>query len=351
MEQVKQSRREIVIIGLAILINFIVWITGGGAHISFAKIYLLYFMALVVLFSNKKIYQILEKPFVWLMIINVFCCSLEIQLGLISSFINTFRPIYLEVANFFSSEQGVLYNTNAIIRKITDYIIFVRPSGLFGNLHLSTFILFCFFVYLNIQQKQRILQWMIAIVILLSGTFQTDICLLMYLALSLISKRNIKQFAIFFGLLVVPFLFFLNIIYGPQRAHEYNNMFRIIQDSILVFKHVPLNILMWGGDIYAVIDSIKSTVSRPEMLIESGILRYTISLGLINIFLIIYFIVSINKSISAGKKNNIFIIATLGTFIHYFMNATFIGSLIVAFVFRSNQLITANQNLRIDDIE
>lgn len=345
-----KNNLALAIIGLIITVNLAVWILNFKTSFSAADIYTLLLLGLVLIFSEKKPALLVTKPLVFFLILNAIFCTLETQLGLMSVFVDTFRQPYVTLSQFLTSNKSLLSNTDSIIRKINDYLIIIRPSGLFSNLHLSSFALFCFYSYLNLRKEHKFIQMILIFLILIGGTLQTLLCLIAYLFLC--SFKSIKKLAGILLFIATPFMLYVFTIYGPQKTIEYNNMFRIFSDSIYVLKSLPLKTILWGDSIYNIISEVGQSINHSDMLIESGILRYTVTFGLVNISLIVMFFIKIYlNDKSEDKRPYYFLIATLGTYFHYFMPVTLIGGILVIFVFRSNQFITINQKNCMNDVE
>lgn len=345
------TQKKIILILLSVVVlNLVAWVVGFRAHANSTDLYILFLLGLVILFSDKDAVELCRKPFVFLMMANLFFYTIETQLGLMSVFVGTFHQAYLSVSNFLTSNIGLSSNTQSIIRKVNQYIIFVRPSGLFSNLHLSSFVLFCFYAYLNIQNKSRILQYAIILMVLIGGTMQTIFCMIIYLLLCSIS--SLKKFGLLLLFLVLPFIIYVLAVYGPQKVNESNNMYRIFSDSLVILKTIPLNRLLLGDSIYSIIDLLGSSMDHPELLIESGLLRYTVTIGLVNIFFIFFIFFKLFRSEArADNRPYYFLIATLGTYVHYFMTATFVGSILVAFIFRSQQFKKRQNQGSVNQVE
>lgn len=344
------QKKSILIIFAAITLNFVAWIFGLKAHVNSTDFYLIFLLLLVLLFSDNNVVEFCRKPLVFLMLANLFFYTLETQVGLMSVFVDTFHKVYLNLSHFLTSNAGLSSNTQSIIRKVTDYIVFVRPSGLFSNLHLSSFILFCFYAYLNMQNKNLILQYAILTMLLIGGTIQTIFCIIIYLLLC--SINSFKKVGLLLLFIVLPFVIYVFAIYGPQKVNESNNMYRIVSDSFVLLQSIPWQRLLWGDSIYSIIDLLGSSLPHPELLIESGILRYTVTIGLVNISAVLFlFIQLFLAKKDEDKRPYYFLIATLGTYVHYFMTTTFAGSILVAFIFKSQQVKKRQNQSGMDQVK
>jgi hypothetical protein len=349
-EHFKKNKIAILLISGMIVVNGLAWIIGLKANFTSNDIYLIFLLSLVILFSDLKSVEIARRPILLLLILNLFFYILETQIGLMSVYVDTFYDLYISLSHFLTSKAGLISNTQSIIRRYSDFVVFIRPSGFFSNLHLSSFGLFCFYAYLNLENKYKFLQYLIGYLILFGGTLQTILCLIIYIFLC--SIKSFKKVGLVLFFFVLPFTFYVISIYGPQREHEYNNMYRIFTDSLTILRNVPIKALLWGDSIYKIIDHLGNSVAHPEMLIESGLLRYTVTIGLVNILFILGLFTRVYlKDPTEDKRPYFFLIATLGTYMHYFMNTTFVGSILVVFVFKSQQLQAGHQNSRVKDIK
>lgn len=345
-----KHRVELAIVFLMLAVNVAAFFFNIKTHITSTDVYTFFLLGLVVHFSEKNAILIASRPLVFFLFLNVIICVLETQLGLMSVVVDTFHQPYLSFSQFLTSNSSLNSNTGSVIRNVNNYITVIRPSGLFSNLHLSSFAMFCFFGYLNLRREHKIIQYIIVFLILIGGTLQTILCLSIYLILC--SLKNLKKILILSFLIITPLIFYALTIYGPQKSKEANNMFRIISDSIQVFETLPLKTLLWGDNIYDVIAQSGGSIIHPEMLIESGILRYTVSIGLVNIaFVIALFFKIFLSDRRVDKRAYFFIIASLGTYAHYFMSTTFLGGILVIFVFKSYQLESIKQQDGMNDIK
>lgn len=332
----QKNKVLIAAIGLIISINFFAWLLDLKLQFSLTEFYALFILGLILLFSDKKAVALMRIPVLFVLFLNLFFCTLESQLGLMSVYVNTFHDLYTSLSEFLTSKAGLVSNSQSIIRQLNEYIHFVRPSGLFSNLHLSSFALFCLFAYFNLQKKNRLLQAICVFLIVIGGTMQTMLCLIIYLFLCSIS--SFKKVSLISLFLIAPFSLYAFTIYGPQKAYQHNNMYRILTDSIMVFKSISLKSLIWGDSVDRIIDTAGAQFVHANMLIESGVLRYSLSIGFLNIALIVALFCGIYFKLKPkDKKPYYFLIATFGTYFHYFMTTTFIGSILVTFIFMSHQ--------------
>lgn len=327
------DRRLLIFLSAQILYNFFLFLITKN-HFNFvASWYLIFNTIFFILFFENEISKSIEKIMIAVLYLNAMCCAVEIAFGMLAFYNNVFYESYMAVSTFFTTEKGILYNTYGLQRAVGNYLVLIRPSGLLGNLHLSSFAIFILYAYALFKDYTKAIRWILVFLIFLSGNIQTMLCFFV-LKLLLINFKDLKtMIAAFLSVITIALISF--ITYGKMEHTVENNMFRIIYDSGRLLLSTSLLKWLIGANPYELIQSRSEDFLFSNSLIESGFFRYTMTFGLINIVLGIMVVMLVIKKKGQAYKRIAFFLAVLASTIHYSMYTTLIGGMLVAFLITS----------------
>jgi hypothetical protein len=291
--------------------------------------YLFLFCILTLAYSETKLIAALETSFILILIVNAIVCLIEMELGYLQIFEPSIRPIYLEVSGFLVSSRGFLAEQIGLVREFNSFEL-IRPNGLFGNLYLSSFLLVVYYAYLDAENKNRYLRYSVAIILVMTGCFQSMLALLVYACFAVRGKLVSLGIAV---VSLIPLFFLLRQHYSFANYSSSNNMIRLSVESVTTFARVPLKELFIGMDFYDLIGLLKDR-GVTDGVLEAGFFRYTIIYGLINSVIVISILIYLFKKFKSRKARSM-LVATISTVVHYFMLPSLAGmTMVFFFVFK-----------------
>lgn len=266
--------------------------------------------------------------------LNVIIMLVEILIGLVSFYILENLELSKSFSSFFATYSDIESNNVGIYRKLARNIYLYRPSGLFGNIHLSSIAL-VFSLYINDKIKNKKELILIIATSILAGTIQSILACLVYLFFS--KKPSYKRsIALTLSLLFLA-LFFYRII-DPDRFHMELSMNRILTELPFAIRQIPFRILIFGSDPAFAISYLDSQVfdsnGKPSLgLSDLAILRAIMTYGLfkLSLFLIpTFFWLYKLKQDPLKPKSFALILGIHVTILHYWMYESYIVMLIMS---------------------
>lgn len=330
----KINRILLSILVVQVIYNGLLFLITNNTTNFTASWYLMINTAYFILLIDEKASSSVEKIILSVLYLNAIACTLEMALGQLAFFNDIFYEVYVAASQFLTNERGILFNTYGLQRRIINDFVLIRPSGLLGNLHLSSFAIFILYTFAYFNKYSKPTRWTLVLLIFISGNIQTMLCFLVFKILLIRFKDIRTLLTVVLSLVAVAIVSF--ITYGQMNHSAENDMLRILYDSGRVLLSTSFKYWLIGANPYEIIQQRSQDVLFSTSLIESGFFRYTMVFGLVNIFLgfsVVYLAIKTRKYV---YKRLAFFVAVLASTIHYSMYTTVVGGLLVAFLITSD---------------
>ena len=212
-------------------------------------------------------------------------------------------------------------------------VLIMRPMGIFGNIHVSTFILYLYFVFLAFQPKpQKWLMASIAVTIFLTLNLQTSLCLVIFAAIYYLPRFNFKYklLGIFVFLIMMSPMYYF---YHPSK--------KTIEGSSVLWEQTKSGMVRMQEDVFLygiqfnpnkLADDFTFTsrrgIKKLGLIYDSGLYTLVIRVGIIGIITSFMYVMHLSYMFSREKRRLAFAIIISGclTTIHYPVFLSIYGS-------------------------
>lgn len=201
---------------------------------------------------------------------------------------------------------------------------FIRPGGIFGNIHVSGFILYLYFIYLHFQPtKSWGLILLVTVAILLSLNLQIVLCLTVFLGIYYIPRQSLKNKLLLSGL-IIALLWPIYHIYNPKKQGADSSTV-IIKMTKIGIDRMSDNVFLFGIQFNPnkMRDDFSFTSQRGlrkvGYLYDSGVYTLVTRIGIVGIAVSIFFCLHLCYMFQKKKRRIAFAIVTSAciTVIHY----------------------------------
>lgn len=298
---------------------------------------------LLILLSYEKNADLAFKLVKFFFILNLVVIIIEITVG---------NALYM------SGGRGILSKFNLVLRNetypVTRRILgleFTRPIGAFKNIHVSSFVLLLYYIFLCLEEgagivnkKARWLKPLIIITIFATNNFQTALCLITFSLVYHFPKAKPLHKIALISLIIILFIPIFIVYIGARHHQSVQALSSLFMRHV---QHIDTGIITLGLQIHPLnlknYDFLLSRGIMPSGLIfDFGPYLMLTRYGIVGIVLLLLFFITVIIASRVSREGRYLLfclfVASMTTAVHYPVifsaTSTFVLATLIMYVSR-----------------